>query len=187
MLKLKEFFELITSLQIIIVSTMIPVYFAIPERNNLLQIIDISINWQIPLIIFLTIIFSGRVVFKSFTIYIFLGLFVLPLFSDGGSLGYILTPNFGYLLGVYPLIYYLKELHSFEYISIKDFLRSGLIGILLMHLIGILYLLFQLLLFNKIDLLIYNIAKFSLSKLLFHLLMLFPTLVFLKPFKKFRI
>ena len=38
------------------------------------------------------------------TVYILLGLVGLPVFSAGGGLGYIATPNFGYLLGMYPLV-----------------------------------------------------------------------------------
>ena len=41
---------------------------------------------------------------KTYTIYLLVGLFLLPIFHQGGSLGYLLTPNFGYLLGIYPLI-----------------------------------------------------------------------------------
>ena len=38
------------------------------------------------------------------TVYILLGLAGLPVFSAGGGIGYVATPNFGYLLGMYPLV-----------------------------------------------------------------------------------
>ena len=41
-----------------------------------------------------------------------MGLFILPVFHQGGSLGYLLTPNFGYLLGLYPLIKIIDNLNN---------------------------------------------------------------------------
>ena len=91
---------------------MIPVYIYLPFFDKSRILTEIPITWQIPTIILLTIIFNRKVVFTSFTIYIILGLFILPVFHDGGSIGYLLTPNFGYLLGVYPLIKIIDNLNK---------------------------------------------------------------------------
>lgn len=38
------------------------------------------------------------------TVYIAIGFAGLPVFSAGGGIGYVATPTFGYLLGMYPLV-----------------------------------------------------------------------------------
>ena len=96
--------EIFLSLQIIIISTFIPAFISIPFTNKYLQTFDIPISWQIPSIILITLIFKGDVVLIAFSLYLLIGLFFLPVFQNGGSIGYLLTPNFGYLLGIYPLI-----------------------------------------------------------------------------------
>ena len=37
-------------------------------------------------------------------VYILLGFVGLPIFSAGGGIGYVATPNFGYLIGMFPLV-----------------------------------------------------------------------------------
>ena len=179
--------ELIISLESIIIATMLPVYIFLPSKINFIQLVDIPITMQVPTIIFLTIIFSEKIVYKSYTIYILIGLFFLPIFYDGGSLGYILTPNFGYLLGIYPLIKIISELYRLKQFSLKKFLRVSIIAILIMHITGIIFTSFQLLLFNKINLIPYNIGKYTFSKIFYEIILLFPLLLLLKTFKKLRL
>ena len=78
---------------------MIPVYIPLPFVDKSSNIFEMPITWQIPTIILLTLIFNRKIVITAFTIYITIGLFVTPVFHQGGSLGYMLTPNFGYLIG----------------------------------------------------------------------------------------
>ena len=187
MLNQKKIIELIISTQCIFISTMIPLYISIPLNGNLFKIFDLPVNWQIPIVLVLTIIFSKEVLIKSHTIYLLLGLFLLPVFNDGGSLGYILTPNFGFLLGIYPLIIYINRLKSNNTITLFKFILYGIISIFILHLIGIIYLTIQLLIFNRIDLVTYLISKYSFAKLPFQILMLFPSSVLLICFKKIKI
>ena len=97
---------------------MLPVYipqtFIYKSSNNF----ELPITWQIPTIILLTLIFHKKVVFRAFSIYIILGLFILPIFQQGGSLGYLLTPNFGYLLGLFPLIKIIDNLNNRNKINV---------------------------------------------------------------------
>ena len=71
--------------------------------------------------------------------YIILGLFIFPVFHQGGSIGYLLTPNFGYLLGYYPLIKIIDNLNTRNKINVSNFLKNGFIAIVVMHLTGIFY------------------------------------------------
>ena len=181
MLNINKIIEIFISLQIIIVSTFIPVFISIPFTNSLLKTSEIPISWQITSIILLTLLFNGEIVIKSFSIYLLIGLLILPIFHNGGSLGYLLTPNFGYLIGTYPLIKIVDKLNKKSHkIHYYDILRYGFFGICSMHIIGIIYCIIQSLLFKQSDLLIYNISKYSLGKFGYHLLMLTPITLFSK-------
>ena len=111
MLNLNKLIEIFISLQIIIISTFIPVFFSIPF-NIFNGTFEIPITWQLPSIVIITLIFNGKIVIKAFSIYLIIGLFFIPVFDQGGSLGYLLTPNFGYLLGMYPLIKIIDNLNK---------------------------------------------------------------------------
>ena len=139
------------------------------------------ITWQIPTVILLTLIFHKKVVFRAFSIYIILGLFIFPVFHQGGSIGYLLTPNFGYLLGIFPLIIIIDDLNNRKKIKVGNFLYKGFTGIGAMHLTGILYNVIQILFFSQFNLFLYNLGKYSLGKIGYHFLMLFPLLLLIKP------
>ena len=187
MLNLNKNIELIISTQCIFISSLVPLYISIPSNGNLFTIIDLPVNWQIPIVIMLTILFSDEILIKSHTIYLTIGLFFLPLFYDGGSLGYILTPNFGFLLGLYPMIIYINKLKSKNKITILNFILYGIISILILHLIGIIYLIIQLVIFNRIELILYTMSKYSFAKLPYQIMMLFPCTLLLIYFKKIKI
>ena len=187
MLNLKKNIELIISTQCIFITSLVPFYISIPSNGKFFTIIDLPVNWQIPIILILTILFSDEILLKSHTIYLILGLFFLPLFYDGGSLGYILTPNFGFLLGIYPMIVYINKLNFKNKITIFNFVVYGIISLLILHLIGIIYLIIQLLIFNRIELILYSIGLYSFAKLPYQILMLFPCTLLLILFKKIKI
>ena len=157
----------------------IPLLFLDKSSNSF----EIPITWQIPTIILLTLIFHKRVVFRAFSIYIILGVFILPVFHQGGSLGYLLTPNFGYLLGYYPLIKIIDNLNTRNKINVRSFLKNGLIAIVAMHLTGIFYNFIQIIFYSQFNLFLYNLGKYSLGKIGYHFLMLFPLLLLIKPIK----
>ena len=75
---------------------MIPVYIPLQYIDKSSSSIELPVTWQITTVILLTLIFYKRVVYRAFTVYLIIGLFLLPVFHQGGSLGYLLTPNFGY-------------------------------------------------------------------------------------------
>ena len=186
MLNQIKFIEFLISLESIIIATLMPIYISIPGNKNIIEIINIPITWQFPTIIFLTIIFSSQIVYGAFTIYIFIGLFILPVFYDGGSLGYILTPNFGYLLGIYPLIKTINKLNRQGTFTIEQFFKFSILALTFMHLTGIIFNSIKLILFNKFYLIPYIVGKFTVSKIIYEILLLFPILILLKPFKKIK-
>ena len=169
------------SLQLLVITTMLPVNIPLVFIDKSRNSFEIPITWQIPTIILLTLIFNKKVVFKAFSIYMILGLFISPVFHEGGSIGYLLTPNFGYLFGLYPLIKIIDILNKRNKINVGNFLKSGFIAICVMHLTGIFYNLIQILFYSKLTLFLYNLGKYSLGKIGYHFLMLFPLLLLIKP------
>ena len=181
MLNFYKLIEILVSLQSLVITTMIPIYIPLNFIDKSSNNIEMPITWQIPTIIFLTLIFDRIVVFKAFTIYIILGLFIYPVFHQGGSIGYLLTPNFGYLIGVYPLIKIIDNLKKRNKIKIGNFLKSGILAISAMHLTGIFYNFIQIIFYNKFNLFLYNIGKYSIGKIGYHFMMLIPLILLIKP------
>jgi len=188
MLNYSKIIEILISLQCIYISTMIPVLVSIQDSTNLNQSFEIPITWQIPTIILITLIFKRKVVYIAFSIYLFLGLFIIPIFHQGGSLGYLLTPNFGYLIGIYPLIKIIDKLNTNKKILISEFIKSGILAIITMHTTGIIYSFLQMSFYNKLSTFFYNFSSYSLGKIGFHFIMLIPLslLIKLMNFSKFK-
>jgi len=135
---------------------------------------------------FVNTYFSKKSCFQSiFYIYI-LGLFIAPVFHQGGSIGYLLTPNFGYLLGLYPFIKIIDNLNTRNKINFGNFLKNGFLAILAMHVTGIFYNLLQVIFYSQFNIFLYNLGKYSIGKIGYHFLTLFPLLLLVKPIKSFK-
>jgi len=186
MLNFYKLIEILVSLQSLVISTMLPVYIPLPFIDKSSNNSELPITWQIPTIILLTLIFNKKVVFRAFSMYIILGLFIIPVFHQGGSLGYLLTPNFGYLLGLYPLIKIIDNLNNRNKINIGKFLKNGFLAIGAMHLTGISYNFLQIIFYSQFNLFLYNLGKYSLGKIGYHFLMLFPLLLLIKPIERLK-
>ncbi len=186
MLNFYKIIEILVTLQSLVITSMLPFYIPLPfiykSSNNL----ELPITWQIPTIILLTLIFHKKVVYRAFSIYLILGLFIFPVFNQGGSIGYLLTPNFGYLLGVYPLIKIIDNLNIRNKINYGNFLKNGFIAISAMHLTGIIYNFIQILFYSQFNIFLYNLGKYSIGKIGYHFLMLFPLILLIKPIERLK-
>ena len=186
MLNFYKLIEILVSLQSLVITSMISVYIPLPFIYKSSNNFELPITWQIPTVIFLTLIFHKKVVFRALSIYIILGLFIFPVFHQGGSMGYLLTPNFGYLLGYYPLIKIIDNLNTTNKINVGNFLKKGFIAICAMHVTGIFYNLLQVIFYSQFNLFLYNLGKYSLGKIGYHFLMLFPLLLLIKPIERLK-
>ena len=186
MLNFYKLIEILVSLQSLVITTMLPIYIPLEFIDKSSNSFEIPITLQIPTIILLTLIFHKKVVLRAFSIYIILGLFIFPVFHQGGSIGYLLTPNFGYLLGLYPLIKIIDNLNNRNNIKIRNFLKNGFLAIGAMHLTGIFYNFIQIIIFSQFNLFLYNLGKYSLGKIGYHFLMLFPLLLLIKPIERLK-
>ncbi len=181
MLNFYKLIEILVSLQSLVITTMLPVYIPLQFISKSHNNHEIPITWQIPTVVVLTLIFEKKVVYRAFSIFLILGLFIAPVFHQGGSIGYLITPNFGYLLGLYPLIKIIDNLNTRNKINVGNFLKNGFIAIGFMHLTGILYNFIQIIFHSQFNLFLYNLGKYSLGKIGYHFLMLFPLLLLIKP------
>ena len=187
MLNRKNIIEFIIIFESIILSTLIQIYITIPDSNNIIRIINIPISWLIPVIIILSIFFNTDLIYKAFTIYILFSLFVINVFNDGGTLEYLTSNNFGYLLGIYPLIKCIDRFKNSKQKSLFIFFKYIFIGLILMHVIGLIYLIIKLILINKSYSITYNIGKYTVSKLPLQLIMLCPVILLLKTLRKYKL
>ena len=186
MLNFYKLIEILVSLQLLIVTTMLPVYIPLQYIGKSSNSFEIPITWQVPSIILLTLIFDKKVVFRAFSIYLILGLFIAPVFHQGGSVGYLITPNFGYFLGIYPLIKIIDNLNCKNKINVGNFLKNGFIAIVVMHLTGIFYNFLQILFYSQFNIFLYNLGKYSVGKIGYHFLMLLPLSILIKPILRLR-
>ena len=187
MINRKNIYKFIISFQSILISTMIPINIPIPSIENIYRIVEIPINYQIPTIIFLTLLFSGEFIKNVYAIYIFTGLFFLPIFFDGGSLGYLMTPNFGYLIGIFPLIGIINILNKKNNLSFIKFIKYSLSALIIMHFTGISYFTLQLLIFNKPNLILYNFGLYTLNKIPFQIISLVPVYLSIYLINKYKL
>ena len=77
----------------------------------------------------------------SVCIYLLMGLAGLPIFTQGGGIGYFLRPTFGYLLGYIPASYLVgKMTETKEPPSFKKILFACFAGIAVIYFFGTVYL-----------------------------------------------
>ena len=84
--------------------------------------------------------------------YLIIGLFYLPIFHGGGSVGYILTPEFGYLLGFIPAAWicgFLSKKTSSA--NLINYSYYTFLSLCILHLTGIIYLVLGKIFTNWID------------------------------------
>ena len=81
---------------------MIPSSIISPQGDLSLLNIPLHSNWQIQGLLLTSLLSGPQVGTISAISYLIIGLFYLPVFHGGGSVGYILTHEFGYLLGFIP-------------------------------------------------------------------------------------
>ena len=84
--------------------------------------------------------------------YMTLGLIGLPIFSGGGGLGYVLMPNFGFIIGfvVASMIISIFA-ERFKKRSFYQYFVISLLGVAVIYIIGILYFAFISNVYNNAD------------------------------------
>lgn len=95
---------------------------------------------QIPVIFFIVALMGRKFGILSIIFYIALGLF-FPIFALGGGVSYLFEYGFGYILAFIPAIFFAGTLLKGKTDFLRIFLIS-IIGVVTIHTLGILYMLF---------------------------------------------
>ena len=131
----------ITGVMLIIICSMIPSFMILPKGDLSLSIIPLHSNWQIPGLLLTSLLCGPKIATISAISYIIIGLFYLPVFHGGGSVGYILTNEFGYLLGFIPAAwtcgFLAKNTTKYNLINYSFYTA---ISLCIVHITGVIYL-----------------------------------------------
>lgn len=96
---------------------------------------------QIPIVMFIGAFLGRKYGIMSILLYIILGLFVIPVFALGGGPKYIFEYGFGYILAYIPAVFFAGSILKSGF-TVKNMLKATVVGVLTIHLIGTLYMLF---------------------------------------------
>lgn len=96
---------------------------------------------QIPTVMFIAALLGRRFGIISVLIYIIIGLFVAPVFALGGGLEYIFQYSFGYILAYIPAVFFAGSILK-SGLNYRNMVQATFVGVLTIHIVGILYMLF---------------------------------------------
>ena len=95
---------------------------------------------QIPMVFFIVALLGRKFGITTIVLYILLGMF-FPIFALGGGITYLFEYGFGYILAFIPAIFFTGTLLKVKTDFLRIVLMAGL-GVLAIHILGILYMLF---------------------------------------------
>tara|TARA_Y100001968_G_scaffold226108_1_gene208894 strand:- start:3145 stop:3717 length:573 start_codon:yes stop_codon:yes gene_type:complete len=150
--KFSSIVKAITGVMLIIVCSMIPSSIILPQEDLSLSISQLGSTWQIQGLLLISLVCGPQIGTISAISYLIIGLFYLPVFHGGGSVGYILTHEFGYLLGFIPAAWicgFLAKKDSKT--NLINYSFYTLLSLIILHIIGIIYLIFAKIFGNWID------------------------------------
>ncbi len=175
----------LAGLLIILVGGMIPSAIFIIKNNLSLGIIDLPISWQVPSLILTGLLCGPKAGIISVVAYLTIGLFYLPVFQGGGSLGYIETAAFGYLVGFLPAVWITGQMVQLRRNNtmLRLFLIS-IFGITVIHAVGITNLFVGTLTSRWDNTLMELIYIYSISNIAFHILLCLPVVLLSKSLRK---
>ena len=101
----------------------------------------VPITLQIVFALMSGIVLGAKRVMLSQLLYIILGLIGLPVFTSGGGPQYILSPTFGYLIGMIFAAYIVGKLReNMEHITILKLFLISMVGIGVIYIFGLVHL-----------------------------------------------
>jgi len=120
---------------------MIPSYIIFPHKDLSLSFVSLHSNWQIQGVLLNSLLCGPQIGTISAISYLIIGLFYLPVFHGGGSVGYILTHEFGYLLGFIPAAWTCGFLAKQNpKVNLLNYTFYTGLSLCILHIIGIIYL-----------------------------------------------
>jgi len=139
---------------------------------------------QVPTIMFIAALLGRKFGITSVLIYILVGLFLAPVFALGGGIEYIFQYGFGYILAYIPAVFFTGSILK-SGLTYRNMVQAALVGVLTIHIFGILYMLFIATLQREESALILGwIGAQSGVKILYDLLFSFIAMVLARFTKK---
>ena len=137
---------------LIIICAMLPSSIIIPQEDLSISNIALQSNWQIQGLLLTSLLCGPEIGTISAISYLIIGLFYLPVFHGGGSVGYILTHEFGYLLGFIPAAWICGFLaKNTSKANLINYSLYTVISLSIVHIMGIIYLIFSKVFGNWLD------------------------------------
>lgn len=100
----------------------------------------VPVTLQAAFVTLAGLLLGARDGMKSALIYMVLGLIGLPVFAQGGGIGYIFNPSFGYIIGFLPGAFITGKIaHSAEIINFLRRLSAGFAGLAIIYAAGTIY------------------------------------------------
>ena len=93
---------------------------------------------QIPVVLFIAAILGPLFGFLTMLLYLLVGFFIWPVFALGGGLDYVKSGLFGYILGYIFAVIPAGKILEKKY-DLKGIILASLIGVIAIHLCGMLY------------------------------------------------
>ena len=97
------------------------------------------INLQPFFVILAGLLLGGKRGAASVGGFVLLGLIGVPVFTNGGGIGYVLQPTFGYMLGYCIGAFLAGCISSGENPSVLRFAVAGLCGLMVVYIVGVAY------------------------------------------------
>lgn len=97
---------------------------------------------QIPAIMFISALLGRRFGITAVLGYILVGLFLAPVFALGGGIEYVFQYGFGYILAYIPAVFFSGSILK-SGLTYRNMAQSTFVGVLTIHIFGILYMLFM--------------------------------------------
>jgi biotin transport system substrate-specific component len=111
-----------------------------PINWSQLQTYSLGVTLQVGAILLVGCMAGRTVAALSQITYLILGLSGFQIFAQGGGLGYLSEPTFGYLLGFLPGAALCGHLAFQQRRRLETFMMSCLWGLLSVHVVGLVYL-----------------------------------------------
>jgi biotin transport system substrate-specific component len=112
----------------------------------------VPITLQLLFVLLAAQLLSPKLTVFTILTYIFLGLVGLPIFSNGGGIGYVLMPNFGFIIGFLIATVIISVItQKLQNRKLWQHIVISLLGITVIYIIGILYFVFITNVYNKCD------------------------------------
>jgi biotin transport system substrate-specific component len=104
------------------------------------QIQSLGVTYQIGAVLLTGCLGGKNAGALSQIAYVVIGLTLLPVFSQGGGLAYLKEPSFGYLLGFIPGAWICGLLAFRAKATLESLAFSSVCGLVIIHLVGVIYL-----------------------------------------------